>query len=84
MSESLEDSVIFLLWIANSRGIDHRTMGGRNLREVLKLDPPPTQMIEHLDASQLIEGLDYIYRKAEECGVEFVNSGGRDIMSAMG
>lgn len=51
------------------------------LKEIVKLDPVPTLMIEHLDAPQLIQGLNYIYRKAEECGVEFVNSDERDISS---
>ncbi len=53
------------------------------LKEIAKLDPAPTLMIEHLDAAQLVEGLDFIFRKAAEIGVKFINSGEHDAGSAL-
>ncbi|HEY5465560.1 MAG TPA: sugar phosphate isomerase/epimerase [Clostridia bacterium] len=44
------------------------------LREIDRLDPAPTLMIEHLDASQLVRGLAFVFRKAEEAGIVFEGS----------
>jgi sugar phosphate isomerase/epimerase len=48
------------------------------LKEIDKLVPPPTLMIEHLNESQLIEGLRFIFRKAEEAGITFQGSEHRE------
>lgn len=47
------------------------------LREIRKLNRVPTLMIEHLNESQLIRGLKFIYRKAEENGIVFEGSADR-------
>lgn len=44
------------------------------LGAISKLAPAPTMMIEHLNESQLIKGLKFIYRKAEENGIVFEGS----------
>jgi sugar phosphate isomerase/epimerase len=44
------------------------------IQEVDKLIPPPTLMIEHLNESQLIQGLKYIFKIAEEAGISFEGS----------
>ena len=44
------------------------------LKEIDKLTPPPTLMIEHLNESQLIEGLRFIFKKAEDAGITFEGS----------
>jgi len=44
------------------------------LREIDKLSPPPTLMIEHLNESQLVKGLRFIFKKAEEVGIVFEGS----------
>ena len=48
------------------------------LREIDKLDPAPTLMIEHLNESQLIKGLKFIFKKAEEVGITFEGSEHRE------
>ncbi len=48
------------------------------LKEIVKLSPPPTLMIEHLNESQLIQGLRFIYKKAEEAGIVFEGSEQRE------
>lgn len=44
------------------------------LGEIDKLNPAPTLMIEHLNESQLIRGLKFIFKKAEEVGITFEGS----------
>jgi sugar phosphate isomerase/epimerase len=44
------------------------------LKEIDKLNPPPTLMIEHLNENQLIKGLRFIFKKAEEAGIIFEGS----------
>ncbi|NSW52648.1 MAG: sugar phosphate isomerase/epimerase [Anaerolineae bacterium] len=51
------------------------------LKEIDKLDPSPTLMIEHLNESQLIRGLKFIFKKAEEVGIRFDGSENRDMLS---
>ena len=53
------------------------------LKEILKLDQMPTMMIEHLNASQLKKGLNFIYNKADEIGVQFLHSKDRDIEAVL-
>ncbi len=48
------------------------------LKEIDKVDPSPTLMIEHLNESQLIKGLRFIYKKAEEVGIIFEGSEHRE------
>ena len=48
------------------------------LNEIQKLNPTPTLMIEHLNASQLIKGLKFIYGKAQEIGLVFEGSNCKD------
>jgi sugar phosphate isomerase/epimerase len=48
------------------------------LKEIVKLSPPPTLMIEHLNESQLIQGLRFIYKKAEQAGIIFEGSEQRE------
>jgi sugar phosphate isomerase/epimerase len=48
------------------------------LKEIDKLTPPPTLMIEHLNESQLIKGLKYIFKKAEQAGITFEGSEQRE------
>jgi len=48
------------------------------LQEINKLTPPPTLMIEHLNESQLIKGLRFIFKKAEEAGITFEGSDHRE------
>ena len=48
------------------------------LREINKLSPPPTLMIEHLNESQLIKGLKFIFKQAEEVGITFEGSEARE------
>ena len=48
------------------------------LKEIEKLSSPPTLMIEHLNESQLIKGLKFIFKKAEEAGVTFKGSEERE------
>ena len=48
------------------------------LLEINKLSPPPTLMIEHLNESQLIKGLKFIFKKAEEVGITFEGSEARE------
>lgn len=47
------------------------------LREIERLNPEPTLMIEHLNESQLVKGLKFIFRKAEELGITFEGSAQR-------
>ena len=51
------------------------------LKEICKLRPAPTLMIEHLNESQLIKGLKFIYRKAAEAGIVFESSQNREDLS---
>jgi len=44
------------------------------LLEIEKLNPHPTLMIEHLNESQLVKGLNFIFQKAEELGITFEGS----------
>lgn len=48
------------------------------LKEISKLTPQPTLMIEHLNESQLIKGLRFVFKKAEEAGITFEGSGQRE------
>lgn len=48
------------------------------LGEINKLSPHPTLMIEHLNESQLIKGLKFIFGKAEEIGLTFEGSEQRE------
>jgi sugar phosphate isomerase/epimerase len=48
------------------------------LKEIDKLDPAPTLMIENLNESQLIKGLRFIFKKAEEAGIVFEGSEQRE------
>lgn len=48
------------------------------LREIDKLKPAPTLMIEHLNESQLIKGLRFLFSKAEEAGITFEGSAHRE------
>jgi sugar phosphate isomerase/epimerase len=48
------------------------------LKEIDKLNPAPTLMIEHLNESQLIKGLRFIYQKAEVVGITFEGSEHRE------
>lgn len=48
------------------------------LKEIDKLNPPPTLMIEHLNESQLIKGLKFIFAKAEAAGIAFEGSEHRE------
>ncbi len=48
------------------------------LKEIEKLSPPPTLMIEHLNESQLIKGLKFVFKKAEEAGITFEGSEHRE------
>jgi len=54
------------------------------LKEIDKLDPPPTLMIEHLNESQLIKGLKFIFKKAEEIGITFEGSEHREELADAG
>jgi sugar phosphate isomerase/epimerase len=51
---------------------------GTYLKEITKLSPAPTLMIEHLNESQLIQGLRFLFRKAEESGITFEGSEHRE------
>ncbi|MHB1357804.1 MAG: sugar phosphate isomerase/epimerase family protein [Anaerolineae bacterium] len=44
------------------------------LREIDMLKPAPTLMIEHLNESQLVKGLRFIYKKAGSLGITFEGS----------
>lgn len=48
------------------------------LREIMKLNPQPTLMIEHLNESQLIRGTRFIFQKAAENGIVFEGSAMRE------
>jgi sugar phosphate isomerase/epimerase len=48
------------------------------LKEIDKMSPPATLMIEHLNESQLIKGLKFIFKKAEEAGITFEGSEHRE------
>jgi sugar phosphate isomerase/epimerase len=50
---------------------------GTYLREIDKLNPAPTLMIEHLNESQLIQGLRFLFQKAEETGITFTGAAQR-------
>lgn len=50
------------------------------LKEIHKLTPPPTLMIEHLNESQLIKGLGFVFKKAEEAGIVFEGSEHREAL----
>jgi sugar phosphate isomerase/epimerase len=54
------------------------------LKEINKLTPPPTIMIEHLNESQLIKGLKFIFKKAEENGISFEGSECREELLDVG
>lgn len=54
---------------------------GTYLREIAKLDSPPTLMIEHLNEVQLVKGLKFIFHKAEEAGIVFEGSQHREELS---
>jgi len=58
--------------------LDYRTY----LQEIDKLSPPPPLMIEHLTESQLISGLKYIFKVAEEVGIIFEGSEHREALAA--
>ena len=48
------------------------------LSEIEKMSHPPTLMIEHLNESQLIRGLRFIFGKAAEAGIVFEGSENRE------
>lgn len=48
------------------------------LKEIEKLQPNPTLMIEHLSEAQLKQGLEFIFNKAAALGVTFENSSERE------
>lgn len=48
------------------------------LTEINKLNPAPTLMIEHLNEGQLMEGLNFIFNKAQEVGIIFKGSEHRE------
>lgn len=48
------------------------------LSEILKLKNQPTLMIEHLNESQLIKGLKFIYKKAADLSIQFEGSEQRE------
>jgi len=48
------------------------------LKEIDKLSVPPTLMIEHLNESQLVKGLRFIFKKAEEANIVFESSEQRE------
>ena len=48
------------------------------LREIDRLSPSPTLMIEHLNEAQLERGLAFVFRKAEELGIVFEGSQERE------
>jgi hypothetical protein len=48
------------------------------LTEIEKLHPAPTLMIEHLNASQLIQSLKFIFKIAQEVGMTFEGSAQRE------
>jgi len=52
------------------------------LIEIEKLRPAPTLMIEHLNESQLIQGLKFIFKKAKEVGITFEGSAQRQELLA--
>ena len=47
---------------------------GTYIKEIEKMSPPPPLMIEHLTEIQLIKGLKFIFKKAEEVGITFEGS----------
>jgi len=51
---------------------------GTYIKEIEKLSPPPPLMIEHLNEIQLIKGLKFIFKKAEEVGITFEGSEHRE------
>ena len=55
---------------------------GTYLTEIEKLRPAPTLMIEHLNESQLIQGLKFLFKKAEEVGITFEGSAQRQELLA--
>ena len=48
------------------------------LKEIEKLKPNPTLMIEHLSEAQLKQGLEFLFSRAESLDITFENSSGRD------
>jgi len=48
------------------------------LKEIVKLEPNPTLMIEHLSEAQMKQGLEFLFAKAEALGITFENSSERD------
>jgi len=48
------------------------------LKEIVKLEPNPTLMIEHLSEAQMKQGLEFLFAKAEALGIEFEKSSERD------
>ena len=48
------------------------------LREIEKLNPCPTLMIEHLNENQLEKGLKFIFKKADDLGIVFEGSKDRE------
>ena len=48
------------------------------LREIDKLSPAPTLMIEHLNESQLVKGLRFIFSSAQALGITFEGSEQRE------
>ena len=51
---------------------------GTYIKEIEKMSPPPPLMIEHLTEIQLIKGLKFIFKKAEEVGITFEGSEHRE------
>jgi len=55
---------------------------GTYIQEINKLGDPPPLMIEHLNESQLVSGLKYIFKIAEEVGIIFEGSEHREALAA--
>jgi sugar phosphate isomerase/epimerase len=54
------------------------------LTEILKCRTQPTLMIEHLNEAQLVDGLHFLFAKAEEVGIVFEGAEEREDLSAEG
>ena len=57
---------------------------GAYLTEIAKCSAQPSLMIEHLNETQLVRGLNFIYAKANEMGIVFTGSEGREELTEDG
>ena len=64
-----EPKTIDLNTLVGSNALDNMT-----LTEIEKLNPAPTLMIEHLNESQLHQGLDFIFAQAAAIGITFAGA----------